>query len=142
MRWRIRQCLPDTALPRSATTGALGAKLNIRDVLSPYCQAKKHVVVERLDHFDEEENQWCEAIVEDRTAGPAETARVRLDFAAWLGSLKRRDRRIAASLAAGNRTGEAAKKFKVSEGRISQLRRELAASWRAFVGDDPLPAAA
>ena len=51
----------------------VGAKLNIKDVMSPYCQTKKHVIVERLDHFDEEENQWCEAIVEDRTAGPAET---------------------------------------------------------------------
>jgi len=36
----------------------VGNKLNIKDVLSPYCQAKKHVVVERLDKFDDEENAW------------------------------------------------------------------------------------
>ena len=33
-----------------------GGKLNVRDVMSKYCQAKKGVVVERLDHFDDEEN--------------------------------------------------------------------------------------
>ena len=30
----------------------VGASLNIKDVLSPYCQAKKHVVVECLDKFE------------------------------------------------------------------------------------------
>jgi DNA-directed RNA polymerase specialized sigma24 family protein len=34
----------------------VGGKLNIKDVLSPYCQKHKGVVVERLDRFDEEEN--------------------------------------------------------------------------------------
>ena len=43
----------------------VGAKLNIKDVMSPYCQQRKHVVVERLDHFDEEENAWQEAVVQD-----------------------------------------------------------------------------
>ena len=67
---------------------------------------------------------------------------MRLDFAAWLGSLKRRDRRIAETLALGNRTSEVAKKFKVSEGHVSQIGRELAQSWRRFVGDGPTKAAA
>ena len=121
----------------------VGAKLNIRDVLSPYCQAKKHVIVEPLDHFDEEENAWQEAVVADTKAASApDIVAFRCDFADWLGILPRRNRRIAEFLALGNRTSDAAKKFKVSEGRVSQLRRELAVSWRAFVGDDPLPAAA
>ena len=65
-----------------------------------------------------------------------------VDFADWLRSLRRRDRRIAESLALGNRTSDVAKRFKVSAGRVSQLRRELAESWRAFVGDEPAPEAA
>ena len=120
----------------------VGASLNIRDVLSKHCQQRKNVIVERLDHFDEEENAWSEAIVEDRTAGPADIARVRCDFSDWLKSLKRRDRRIAEVLAVGERTQNVAKRFKVSAGRGSQLRRELAESWRAFVGDEPAPEAA
>ena len=120
-----------------------GGQLNIKDVMSKYCQAKKHVVVERLDHFDEEENAWQEAVVQDtRTASVPEIVSFRVDLADWLSSLKRRDRRIAETLALGNRTSEVAKKFNVSEGRVSQLRRELAASWKAFVGEQPAPAAA
>jgi hypothetical protein len=44
---------------------------------------------------------------------------------------------MALKLAAGERTGDVAKRFKVSAGRVSQLRGELAESWRAFVGEGP-----
>ena len=120
----------------------VGCKLNIGDVMSPYCQRLKDVVVERLDRFDEDDQTWSEALVEDRTAGPADIARTRIDFTAWLASLKRRDRRIAESLSLGNHTQDVAKRFNVSAGRVSQLRRELAESWRAFVGDEPEATAA
>ena len=120
----------------------VGAKLNIGDVLSGYCQSRKHVIVERLDHFDEEENAWQEAVVQDTRSAPVpEIVAFRCDFADWLRSLPRRDRRITATLALGNRTSEVAKRFNVTEGRISQLRRELAESWRAFVGETPTRAA-
>ena len=59
----------------------IGNKLNVRDVLSPYCQQRKGITVERLDKYDKEEDAWREALVEDRHAGPAEIARVRIDFA-------------------------------------------------------------
>lgn len=121
----------------------VGCKLNIRDVLSPYCQQRKNVFVERLDRFDEEENQWQEAVVEDtRTATVPDIVAFRCDFTNWLASLSRRDRRIAETLALGNRTSDVANRFKLSAGRVSQLRRELAQSWRQFVGDDPMPEAA
>jgi len=120
----------------------VGGHLNVRDVLSRYCQTRKGVVVQRLDKFDKTEEVWQEALVEDKTAGHADTACIRLDFSSWLASLKRRDRRIAESLAEGNRTADVARKFKISSGRISQLRREPPKSSRRFVGDDPLPEAA
>jgi len=46
------------------------------------------------------------------------------------------------SMAVGNRTFEVAKQFGVTDCRISQLRRELAASWKKFVGDEPATPAA
>ena len=111
--------------------------------MSPYCQKHKGVVVQRLDVFDEEENAWKEAVVEDtRNAPVSDIVAFRVDFADWLKSLRRRDRRIAESLALGNRTGDVAQRFNVTAGRVSQLRRELAESWRAFVGDEPTPEAA
>ena len=117
----------------------VGNSLNCRDVLSPYCQRLKCLTVERLDrHEKDDDNAWSEILIEDRHAGPAETARVRMDFSDWLDSLNRRDRRIAESLAEGNRTSDVARKFKISAGRISQLRRELAENWSKFIGDEPL----
>ena len=121
----------------------VGNRLNVKDALSPYCQKHKGVVVQRLDVFDEEEKTWKEAVVEDTRSAPvSDIVAFRCDFSDWLKSLRRRDRRIAESLAIGNRTGDVAKRFNVSAGRVSQLRRELAASWRAFVGDKPAPEAA
>jgi hypothetical protein len=112
-----------------------GGHLNCKDILSPYCRRKKNVTVERLDRFDEEENQWQEAIVEDPHTPVFEQVQFRCDFPAWLDTLRRRDRRIAETLAVGHRTQDVARKFQVSEGRVSQLRRELAGSWREFTGE-------
>jgi FixJ family two-component response regulator len=88
-------------------------------------------------------NAWQEAADEDtRNAPVSEIVAFRCDFADWLKSLRRRERQIAESLALGNRTSDVAGRFNVSAGRVSQLRRELAESWRAFVGDEPAPEAA
>ena len=118
-----------------------GGSLNIKDVLSKYCQANKNLRVERLDHYDPTEQEWTEVVVEDKTAGPADIARTRIDFSDWLASLKRRDRRVAEFLANGESTTAAARRFRVSAGRISQLRRELAENWKRFIGGEEGPAA-
>jgi hypothetical protein len=115
----------------------VGGHLNVKDISSEYAQKAKGIHLERLDRYDEDEQAWNEVLVEDRRAGPADIARTRIDFSDWLASLQRRDRRLAEFLAKGETTQAAAKKFKVSQGRISQLRRELGANWRRFVGDEP-----
>jgi hypothetical protein len=117
-----------------------GGHLNCKDILSRYCQRKKNVIVERLDQYSEADEQWMEAVVEDPNTPVFEQVQFRCDFPAWLGTLSRRNRRIAETLALGHRTQHVARKFKVSEGRVSQLRRELAASWAQFVGDTPADA--
>jgi len=129
-----------TALARFAiaqvrTGRRAGGRLRIGDVLSQYAQRSKGFRVERLDSFDEQEGQWQEALVEDRRAGPAEVAASRIDFAAWLRVLSTRRRRIALALAAGETTNEAAQKFGLTAGRISQLRQWLKASWEQFHGE-------
>ena len=111
----------------------VGGHLNCLDVSSSYCQRLKVIVVDRLDQFDQEENAWQEVLIEDKHADASQIVQTKMDMSDWLASLKRRDRRIAEFLALGNRTSEAAHKFKVSEGRVSQLRRELAKSWSDFI---------
>jgi hypothetical protein len=113
----------------------VGSKLNVRDVSSPYCQHRKRVRVERLDHYDREEGGWQEILVEDRRATPADVAATRIDFSDWLTSLKPRARRIAKTLATGETTQVAARKFRVSPARISQIRHELQQAWHEFHGE-------
>jgi hypothetical protein len=120
----------------------VGGHMNCNDISSDYCQRVKGAVLERLDQYDADDECWQEVLVSDKHCTPAELAASRIDVQAWFESLKRRDRKVAKFLANGETTTSAARKFKVSAGRISQLRRELAANWRAFVGDDPGPAAA
>jgi len=113
----------------------VGSKLNIRDVSSRHAQFAKGIVMERLDNFDPEAGEWREALVEDRHAGPAQTAAARIDVAAWFRSLARKKRRIAQTLARGEGTGKVASMFGLTAGRVSQLRRELQESWEEFQGE-------
>jgi DNA-binding NarL/FixJ family response regulator len=109
--------------------------LNIRDVLSPYAQRKKRFHVESLERFRKESEEWLEAVVEDtRTPVPDQVA-FRIDFPVWLQSQTKRNRRIAEALALGHTTGEVARQFKVSAGRVSQLRRQFCQSWQGFHGE-------
>ncbi len=109
----------------------VGQPLNSLDLMAP--GATKFV--DRLDYFDSARGQWREALVEDKKAGPAETAAARIDFATWLRRLPRRDRQIAKTLALGESTKSAAKLFGISPARISQLRRELKESWERLQGE-------
>ncbi len=114
----------------------LGCRQNVKDVMHPHCRRSKGIKLESLDHFDEEENAWREAVVQDtRTSPVPDTVSFRVDFADWLRRLSKRNRHIAVALAIGNRGGEVARRFDVSGGRIAQLRRELAASWAEFRGE-------
>ena len=120
----------------------VGGKRNNRDVSSEYCQWQKGLIVERLDKFDKEEDAWQEVLVEDKNAGPAEVAATRIDFTTWLRVLPRRLRKIATFLASGETTTAAAKRFRISQGRVSQIRRELSLAWQRFQGEEPAVAVA
>ena len=115
----------------------VGGKLNCCDISSDYCQQRKNLVVERLDKHDSEEDAWQEVLIEDRHAGPADTAVVRIDFGTWLQLLPRRLRKIATFLGNGETTTAASKRFRLSQGRISQIRKELFLAWHRFQGDEP-----
>ena len=114
----------------------VGTSLNVNDVSSEHAQRSKGIVVESLDRYDQRKQEWREILIEDRHAGPAETAASRIDFSEWLRSLPRRSQRTAETLAAGETTKKAARKHRVSAGRISQMRRELKDNWEAFQGED------
>ncbi len=114
-----------------------GTKLNVRDISSEYAQMTKKITIQRLDRYDNQADMWRSVLVEDRHAGPAEIAATRIDFAAWLRSLSSRQRRMAMFLACGETTGAAARRFRVSPSRVSQIRKYLRKTWETFVGETP-----
>ena len=113
----------------------VGSKLNVNDVSSEYAQRSKGFMLESLVRYNQRKEEWKEVLVEDRHAGPAETAASRIDFSEWLRSLPRRSRRIAETLALGETTKKAAKRFHISPARVSQIRWELMEDWQAFRGE-------
>jgi hypothetical protein len=117
----------------------VGMKQNVRDISSQYCQQAKGIFLERLDRFDRATGQWLEVLIEDRNAGPADTAAARIDVNAWFARFTARDRKIAHALAIGESTGEAARRFRVSPSRISQKRQQFLHDWRLFQGESGEP---
>ena len=85
----------------------VGGRLNIRDVSSPYCRARKGVSLSSLDRWDVAAGRWEEVLVEDRRTTPADLAAARIDIRAWLHTLPRRSRRLAERLATGESTSGA-----------------------------------
>ena len=88
---------------------------------------------ELLQQYNEVRND----VILRKRSGPAEIAAMRIDFDAWLGTLSRRERRIAKTLAGGKTIGATARKFSVSPSRISQTRVQLKRAWEIFQGELP-----
>jgi len=144
LRKRVRLAHP-TALARFAayrvrSRRPIGSRSNSRDVMSSATQRRFGFRVISAD------SGGCacplrpsQLLGESRYATPAELAAIRVDFAAWLVRLSDRQREIALCLAVGEPTGAVAQKFRVSCGRISQIRLELATRWRQFQSELPRP---
>lgn len=112
----------------------IGSRLNIDDVSSGYSQRQRGHRVISLDRRDPS-GAWKEALVEDRGATPAELAASRIDLDDWFAQLPRPKSRVAQTLATGESTQETARRFHLTPGRVSQLRRELETDWREFQGE-------
>jgi hypothetical protein len=117
----------------------VGSKRNVQDVMSPYGQRCKGFSVQSLPEASER-NEWQELVVEDRHASPAEVAGFKIDFADWLKQLQRSKRQVALRLATGDTTSDAARRFQVTQSRVSQLRQELRQNWDEFQGEREQPA--
>jgi hypothetical protein len=68
-------------------------------------------------------------VVANRRSSIPDLAAFRIDFADWLRSMTRRDRRIIVALASGEGTAVVAQRFGLTAGRVSQLRRRFQKDW-------------
>ena len=103
-----------------------------RDALSPVARVRHGFAVERLPHPRCGVPHLAEALADDTRTPVPEQAAFRLDYPRWRAGFRPRTRAVLDALAVGGRTGEVARRFGISQGRVSQLRREFAASWRRF----------
>jgi hypothetical protein len=134
--------LADYAIRRVCSGRKAACRLNRNDVLSHYARRSNGLSIKRLDRRDEISGQWTQILVEDRHAGPAETAAARIDVSAWLRTLSKRNRRIAQALAVGEANSAVAERFGLSCGRISQLRAWFRTAWEQFQGGNQLASCA
>lgn len=111
----------------------VGCQLNINDVMARHAQQHHGIHVTSLDS-GESSREWKEMLAESRKCTPAELAASRIDFRDWLERMPPKKRRVATALATGESTNSAARRFRVTPGRISQLRREFEDAWRDFHG--------
>ena len=126
--------LADFAIRQYFAGRRVGTKINSNDITSPYAQRMRGFVVKSLDQRNPA-GEWKEIVVEDGRATPAEVAASRIDLDDWFGQLPRLKRGIAETLATGETTSETAKRFAVTAGRVSQVRRELEDDWAEFQGE-------
>ena len=104
-----------------------------KDALSPVVHRRHGVRVRWHGGWTELEG-WKRVLVADRNEAIPDTVAFRMDFGDWLGTLNGRDREVCLALAEGGRTRDVAERFKLSEARISQLRRRFERDWQVFQG--------
>src|ERR1019366_7781046 len=100
------------------------------DVMSPIAHHRRGIKIDSIG------DDGCRGmLIADRKADIPDLAAFRIDFKNWFSSFARRDRKIIAALASGERTKTVAERFGLSHGRVSQLRRRYERDWLLFQGE-------
>jgi hypothetical protein len=129
----------------------VGTRSNSKDVLSRTARRRHGFRVEGLPSsprtgFDElyseangqQRQDAYEERLHDNTQTPVpDQVCFRVDWPAFLQTLSQRDRALAHFLSLGHSGKAAAARFKVSAGRVTQLRQQWQREWLAFQGESP-----
>ena len=139
-----------TLLARAVNSGRrLAGMAKAKDVMNPATQRRHGFTVEPLpsssaaghEHLYAEVrgqrlHDAYEERLRDNTITPVpDQVQFRIDWPAWLARLTGRERRIIEAMARNARTLDLSRRFELSPGRISQLRREFHDGWRRFCGE-------
>ena len=121
-----------------SAVAALPRQLKAKDVLSEVAQQRLGFYVGKIPDFSTlSENPLAEALIDNTRSPVPEQVQFRVDFPGWLTTRTDRDRRIINDMAMGQRTLDLSKRFGISPGRISQLRREFHDDWLRFCDELP-----
>jgi hypothetical protein len=107
-----------------------------KDVLSPVAQRRHGFAVGKLPDFSTLNGSPLEeALIDNTRSAVPEQVAFRIDFPAWRLTHGERDRRLIDTLMLGERTKEVSRLFGLSQGRISQKRRQFLEDWTRFCGE-------
>jgi hypothetical protein len=107
-----------------------------KDVMSPVAQRRYRFSVGPLPHSA----ILSDALTDNTVTPPDEQAGFRIDFGEWQSTYGERDRKIMDDLMVGERLTHLSRRFGLSPGRVSQLRRAYCEDWHRFQGE-AVPAA-
>jgi hypothetical protein len=114
----------------------LCGKESTRDVMSRVARRRRGFRVERLlEHGRYDEPGWQEALKDNTQTPVPDAAAFRIDFPEWLEAHGERDRRLIEDMAVGERGTRLARKYGLSEGRITQKRAEFREDWQHYCGE-------
>jgi hypothetical protein len=122
-----------------------------KDVMSPVAQRRHGFNIEPLRsstatsieilygtvNGQQDQDGFEERFRDNTVTSVPDQAAFRIDFPAWLGTLTTRERRIIEAMSRDERTKDLSRRFAVSAGRISQLRREFEQGWKHFCDELP-----
>jgi hypothetical protein len=121
-----------------------------KDILSPRAQQRYGFTVERLPHSlatphedlygevdgQRQQDEYEERLRDNTRTPPPEQAAFRIDWPKFLQTLSGRDRKLARFLSLGHSAKTAAARFKLSPGRVTQLRQQWCREWRCRQGEE------
>lgn len=127
----------------------VGGRSSSTDAMSPKAQCKHGFRVESLPAATRQPHEelygavlgqrridaFEERLQDNSRTPPPEQAAFRIDFPEFLRSLCQRDRRMAGFLALGYSGKDAAARFRLTPGRVSQLRHGWHQEWQVRSGD-------
>lgn len=127
--------LAEYAVRRVRGGRRVGGRQNSRDVLCSSAYRAQGFEVRSLTPSRADQDVWKARLIECRRTLPFHMAAFRIDLDQWLASFSRRHRRIITTLPSGERTAAVAAQFRLTAGRVSQLRRQYEHDWRVFQGE-------
>jgi hypothetical protein len=117
-----------------------------KDVMSQQAQARNSFTVESLPASNQRSHDnlygtsdgqrlqdiWEERLQDDLQTPIPDQVAFRLDWPRFIATLTQRDRELAEFLSLGHRAKQAADRFKLTPGRVTQLRQQWCREWQIF----------
>lgn len=136
--WSFVSRLADYACRAVKSGRKVAGSITIKDVMNEITQRRQSFYVGKLPDFATESvNPLSEALTDNTVSDVPDQVAFRIDFPAWVSQQSDRDRALLTDMAIGHRTQDLARCYRMSEGRISQLRRSFHDDWRRYTNAQP-----